>query len=236
MKETWARVPGPAARCWGRGGLQRKGGARPEPPRVFLWEDFVGFSEDTQHDLSTSSKDPLPGWEWRQEKGEFPQLREVSLCLAHRYISQFMVLPEFFKCLHLVVLLWATANSDVATEMLSDDVSVFGKSVEVTQLNFWVVFRYIPALWGTCPSSEIDPKMAYSPPEKKRYFWVFRSFRGEISWQYNGGETSTCRISAHLFLKQISTRNTKLNQTRHFVQTSSSHSSDGSGYQIKKTA
>lgn len=53
--------------------------------------------------------------------------------------------------------------------MLSDDVSVFGKSVEVTQLNFWVVFRYIPALWGTCPSSEIDPKMAYSP-EKNPYF------------------------------------------------------------------
>jgi len=53
--------------------------------------------------------------------------------------------------------------------MLSDDVSVFGKSVEVAQLNFWVVFRYIPALWGTCLSSEIYPKMACSPPEKKLY-------------------------------------------------------------------
>ena len=105
MKETWARVPGPAGGCWGRGGLQRKGGARPELPRGFPWEDFVGFSDDTQHDPITSSEDPLPGWEWRQKKYKFPQLREVSLCLAHRCISQSRVLPEFFMCLHFVVLL-----------------------------------------------------------------------------------------------------------------------------------
>lgn len=40
-----------------------------------------------------------------------------------------------------------------------------------------MVFRHVPAMWGTYTSPEIDPEIAYSPQEEKLYFRAFRNFK-----------------------------------------------------------